>query len=94
MKINIDVEQKVQKKIELETPAYFKDGKTLSLITETQVINVSPSLLVVWEKGNLFYSSYLTEALKGEQSTKEEFEFAFNRLISNLNEVILEKELA
>lgn len=94
MKINIKVEQKVQKEIELETPAYFKDGKTLSLITETQVINVSPSLLGVWEKGDLFYSSYLTEALKGEQSTKEEFEFAFNRLISNLNEVILEKELA
>lgn len=94
MKISIEVEQKVKKEIELETPAYFKDGKTFSLITVTHVINVSTSLLAVWEKGNLFYSSYLTEALKGEPSTKEEFEFAFNRLTSNVNEVILENELA
>ena len=95
MKLNIEVEQKVQKEIELETPAYFSNGYSYSLVTNESIIQVGPTAIIMWSVGSDYYNSNLNEILEeAELCAPEYFNKVYQDFISKANEIALTKEPA
>jgi len=96
MKINIEVEQTVNKEIELETPAYYTDEFRNYLITEDAVLQIGGTLAIFWtkEKHSGQYYKQISEILdESKPSTKEVFDKAYNDFLLKINEITLTKEL-
>ena len=95
MKINIEVEQTVQKEIELETTAYYSDGTRYSLITDESIIQIGPTIMITWSIGSSYYESNLNEILEeAEPCAPEYFNKVYQDFISKANEIVLTKEPA
>ena len=89
MKINIEVEQVVNKEIELETPAYYSDGTRYSLINNESIIQISPTLMIVWSKDSGYYGSNLNEILEeAKPCDPEDFNNAHAYFINKVNKII------
>ena len=89
MKINIEVEQTVQKEIELETPAYYSDGTRYSLINNESIIQVGPTLIIVWSRTSDFYNKNLNEILEeAKPCDPEDFNNAHAYFINKVNNII------
>ena len=89
MKINIEVEQTVNKEIELETPAYYSDGTRYSLITNEEIIQIGPNLMIVWTKDSGYYEQLLSEILEeAKPCDPEDFNNAHAYFINKVNNII------
>ena len=89
MKINIEVEQTVNKEIELETPAYYSDGTRYSLITDEEIIQIGPNLIIVWTKDSGYYEQLLNEILEESKPCfPEDFNNAHAYFINKINGII------
>ena len=89
MKINIEVEQTVQKEIEFETTAYYTDGTRYSLITDEEIIQIGPTIIITWAKGSDYYNRNLNEILEeAKPCDPEDFNNAHAYFINKVNGII------
>lgn len=79
------INKQVSEKVNIETPAYFKDLNTLFFyrITERGIMAVSKKIVYIttvedWQK-------QISSIIKYEQSNEDEFEAAYGMAIVNLS---------
>lgn len=76
--------------IELQTPAYFKDGNEFwKIADENNFIKVlGKRMITAWDTTGYCFTNDLQEIVKHESATEAEFMNAFNAVMSVINPLI------
>ena len=86
--ITIKVRKEVEETINIDLPAYFKDGINQYKVDEDAIIQVGQKFLFATLKDGIFYNSDFDKAVKYEPSTDAAFTNAFNACMSIINPLV------
>lgn len=70
--------------VEIEIPAYFTDGFYQYEISEHKIKSVNEVISMIRIPTHYFYDSEVAKAVNSSPSTKENFEFALQSFLNNI----------
>lgn len=90
--MNITVQKKVEETLEVKTPCYYRGITGLYFINESgQLISVNDRFISIWnQKDGRYYNEEIERIVRdGKPCTRDEFEKAFNKVMSEFGSATL-----